>query len=191
MLGKIWSVARVAIAAAMSLYSVSAQNPPLAVPPPGQIEPTKHDIEVEVVDPSGTVIPNANVTLYPPGRQQPGELRTTNSSGRVRFVNQVGGEHFVWAIAPGFGYGKEAVLYAPLEHGAFPASIVKIKVTLPLALLITCTLPCAPCVNGCQVQTITSSLESRLPLPPIPLPLPPRRNSVARFFSGLGPKLGL
>ena len=178
MSGKIRVGASVAMAAVLSLSSVSAQNTPL----PGGIEPTRHDIEVEVVDPNGAVIPNANVTLYPTGHQQ-GELRTTDSSGRVLFLNQAGGEHFVWAIAPGFGYGKETVFHVPSEHGSLAESVVQIKVTLPLALLITCGLPCAPCVNDCQVQTITSSLEGRLPLPPIPSPLPPRRNSVARFFS--------
>lgn len=152
-----------------------------------QIERPKYDVDVEVVDPAGVVIQRPNVNLAGPNGKVVPKNSFVDATGRVHFPSQVEGEYVVWASAGGFGYGK-AIVHVPSEQSVGDG-IGRVKVTLPVD--IVCTLPCAPLVNDYQVQTIAISLkDERLQLLPIPQPLPPRRNAIARFFSGIGNKLG-
>ena len=171
--------AAVSLAAAMGLIFAAAQNTP-TFPSPVQLEPATAGIEVEVVDPVGALILNAKVTLIDPdGNRVLNSV--TDSNGRVRFPNQPAGSYAVLVESKGFKTVRLSV--------DVPTHRV-IRVMLPLYRggggPVTCT--------SCDVPTTTSSLENRLPPDPSPGKVThspvPRRNPVARFFSGIRHKLG-
>ncbi len=186
MLGKILIVAGAVLVAVMGLSYATAQNAPTASSSK-QGETAKYDLEVATVDQSGAIIPNADVGLIGPGKQNSVTWDFTNPSGRVRFPNQLAGKYTVQVSARGFQVAKESL-------------------DVPSQGEISVTLFADPLQSGYQgpgpfpppVETITSSLEYQIPLPPAPSPAAtpepaptPRRNPVARFFSAIVHKLGL
>jgi hypothetical protein len=183
MLGTMRFVAGVVLAAAMGLSLASAQKAPATLQLV-QIEPAKYDVEVVVVDPSGAVISHANVSLTEPSDK--GELKSdvTDSAGRAHFQSQLAGKYTMQVSARGFQAAKKS-LDVPSQG--------EVKVALsPGPPEIICRIP-----SDLRTETITSTLGNQLPLPPIPTPaaapelaIAPRRNPVARFFSGIGHKLG-
>jgi hypothetical protein len=113
MLGVMRIVAGAALAVAMGLSFAVAQETP-AASSSTQIEPAKYEVEVDVVDQQGAVIPNANVRLAGPGDR--GELKSgiTGPTGRVRFSDQLAGKYMVQVSATGFRTAKE-ILDTPTQ----------------------------------------------------------------------------
>jgi hypothetical protein len=182
MLGVMRTVAGAVLAVVMGLSFAVAQNVP-AASSAAQVEPAKYEVEVDVVDQQGAMIPNANVSLTGPGDK--GELKSviTGPTGRAHFPNQLTGKYTAQVSARGFQDAKESV--------GLPSK-GEVRVTLSVGPPEIIFDPTAP-----SVETITSSLGNQLPLPPAPPPATapetaaaPRRNPLARFFSGIGHRLG-
>jgi hypothetical protein len=193
MSGKIQIATTMALAAVIAFGFAAAQNMPVSSPTPSK--PAKYLVEVEVVSPGpvSTIIRDADVRLIGPGDEEGPKVSEVDSSGHVRFLNQTGGKYMVWAVAGGFGYGRMD-LNVPTQTIDALQGVVSVKMTLRIAEKITCTLPCGG--MGELVETTTSTLEDRLVLIPLPLPVEPQipptmphRNRVARFFSDIGHKL--
>ena len=184
------------LAAAIELSVAAAQDMQASFTTP--TEHTKYVVEIEVISPGpvSSIIPNADVRLMGPGDGEGPKGHEIDRNGHARFLNLASGKYKVWATADGFGY-LQMDLNVPTQDADAMHGVVKLNLTLPVSEeMAVCEIACnATAAEG--AETTTSTLGDRLDMIPLPFPvappippLAPHRNSVARFFSGIGHKLG-
>jgi hypothetical protein len=181
--------AGVALATVMGLSIVAAQD----VPPPSrslQLEAARA-VEVEVLDAHRKGIPNTRVSLTDLDRGSGVKSGITDSNGLVLFRDVPDGEYRLNISGPGIEDPGSVGYVAPGAHRwqAWLPVIDGKAVKMHFTPCDTCGGPGPTLMQYSPVPTTISSLKDRLSLPPLPSPLPPRRNLVVRVFSSIGHKL--
>ena len=177
-------VAGAALSAAMGLTLAGAQQTPIANSSLVQIETASEGIEVEVLDPSQAVIPNATVRLFDrAGRIQANER--TNEIGRVQVAGLAPGQYNIEAYAQGFSTSKQTIT---LSKGA--RARIRVSLTLDIAVMgeVVVIENAGPTPTYAHVDGFVA--PAKLPAVPAANPTSPRSgNRFIHFLSALGHKL--
>jgi Carboxypeptidase regulatory-like domain len=125
---RISRIAGVALSAAMTAIPAVAQTPLMSKSAAVHIAPHAANLEVEVTDPTGAVIPNALVTLIDSSTAWETEQRT-DSTGRARLLDLPAGRYKIEVASSGFRTADEIVTLSAGEN-------VSVETRLDLGLLM-------------------------------------------------------
>jgi hypothetical protein len=172
-------IAGAALSAAMTVTFVAAQTTPKYESQPlVQIDRNESGIALQVVDPAGAVIQNAQVTLLNQSSHKE-QNRSTDASGNMRLLHLPSGSYRITVGSPGFESYSEVVslreqqittLNVTLQAGATQGEIVEV-IPMPVAVVDSFSIPLEP------VPTADQEPASKKPL-------------LKRMFSGVRHKLG-